>query len=223
MSTLSRTERGHQKYREGRYEEALELYTHALSAAKYTAHRIALYSNRAACYLKLKNFRKAVEECSAVLELNAKHTGALMLRAQTLVAMKDYHSALFDVNRLTEINPSSDVYCTLQARLRKRLLLAPIPEAEDEMPAVEELKDSHSMTSSSSAPSLLSKATSASVIRGWDAIPKPKGHSELNYSHWDALVSELSDEEEAEEEDENSLPQFKFRLKTVGLQTVDQR
>eukprot|EP00249_Psilotum_nudum_P006224 c19559_g1_i1 orf=190-465(+) len=91
------------------------------------------------------------------------------------------------------------------------------------MPAVEELKDSHSMTSSSSAPSLLSKATSASVIRGWDAIPKPKGHSELNYSHWDALVSELSDEEEAEEEDENSLPQFKFRLKTVGLQTVDQR
>lgn len=65
---------------------------------------------------------QAAEECSAVLELDAKHTGALMLRAQTLVAMKDYHSALFDVNRLLDLNPSSEVYRNLQARLRTQLV-----------------------------------------------------------------------------------------------------
>jgi hypothetical protein len=65
---------------------------------------------------------QAADECSAVLELDAKHTGALMLRAQTLVAMKDYHSALFDVNRLLDLNPSSEVYRSLQARLRTQLV-----------------------------------------------------------------------------------------------------
>lgn len=66
---------------------------------------------------------QAAEECSAVLELDPKHTGALMLRAQTFVALKDYQSALFDVNRLIEINPRSDAYRSLQARLRTQLVL----------------------------------------------------------------------------------------------------
>ncbi|CAN4102506.1 unnamed protein product [Withania somnifera] len=54
-----------------------------------------------------------------------------MLRAQTLVTLKEYHSALFDVNRLIELNPSSEVYQNLHARLKTQLSLAPIPEAEE--------------------------------------------------------------------------------------------
>jgi hypothetical protein len=54
----SRTERAHQKYREGQYEEALQLYSDALDAAKLPQHKIALHSNKAACHLKLKNYRK---------------------------------------------------------------------------------------------------------------------------------------------------------------------
>lgn len=45
-----------------------------------------------------------------------------MLRAQTLVTLKEYHSALFDVNRLLELNPSSEVYQNLQARLKTQLV-----------------------------------------------------------------------------------------------------
>lgn len=45
-----------------------------------------------------------------------------MLRAQTLVTLKDYQSALFDVNRLMELNPLSDVYRNLQARLKTQLV-----------------------------------------------------------------------------------------------------
>ena len=65
---------------------------------------------------------QAAEECTSVLELDQKHSGALMLRAQTLVTLKEYHSALFDVNRLLELNPSSEVYQNLQARLRTQLV-----------------------------------------------------------------------------------------------------
>ena len=45
-----------------------------------------------------------------------------MLRAQTLVTLKEYNSALFDVNRLIELNPSSEVYQNLEARLRTQLV-----------------------------------------------------------------------------------------------------
>lgn len=47
-----------------------------------------------------------------------------MLRAQTLVTLKEYHSALFDVNRLIELNPSSEVYQNLHARLKTQLVLS---------------------------------------------------------------------------------------------------
>lgn len=232
---MSKTEKAHQKYREGHHEEALQLYTQALALAKLDAHKIALHSNRAACYLKLQNFKKAAEECSAVLELDRKHSGALMLRAQTLVAMKDYHSALFDVNRLIELNPSSDVYRNLQARLRTQLSLAPIPESEEEVlasdteetqshspvthkspiqkfPIQEPIQESPNSESSSSS----SQGTSASHSKGWDAIPKPKGHSGLDYSRWDKVESDSSDDEE----DEDSEPQYRFRLRTVGVRPV---
>lgn len=45
-----------------------------------------------------------------------------MLRAQTLVTLKEYHSALFDVNRLIELNPTSEVYQNLQTRLKTQLV-----------------------------------------------------------------------------------------------------
>lgn len=112
-------------YRDGRYAEALSHYTDALSMAKTKAQKIALHSNRAACFLKLHDFKKAADECTSVLELDQKHTGALMLRAQTLVTLKEYQSALFDVNRLLEVNPSSEVYLNLQARLKTQLVCPP--------------------------------------------------------------------------------------------------
>ncbi|KAF2317671.1 hypothetical protein GH714_039522 [Hevea brasiliensis] len=118
---LNKIDTAHQMYRDGKYEQALGFYTQALCMAKTKAQKIALHSNRAACFLKLHDFKKAAEECTSVLELDHKHAGALMLRAQTLVTLKEYHSALFDVNRLMELNPSSEVYLNLEARLRTQL------------------------------------------------------------------------------------------------------
>jgi tetratricopeptide (TPR) repeat protein len=200
MASITKTEKAHQKYRAAQYAEALELYTEALNAATQLNHQIALHSNRAACHLKLQEYKQAAEECSAVLELDAKHAGALMLRAQTLVAMKDYHSASFDVNRLLEANPNSDVYRTLQARLKTQMALAPIPEADNETPP-----DSPTQRK---LPALAPPPKPA----GWAAIAKPKGHTGVDYSRWSGLGDDISSDEDEDEE-----PQYQYRLTNVGL------
>ena len=57
-SPLNKIERAHQMYRDGRYGEALGFYTEAIGMAKTKPQKIALHSNRAACYLKLHRFKK---------------------------------------------------------------------------------------------------------------------------------------------------------------------
>lgn len=57
---VNKIERAHLMYREGRYEEALGFYTEALSMAKTKPQKIALHSNRAACFLKLHDFKKVL-------------------------------------------------------------------------------------------------------------------------------------------------------------------
>ncbi|XP_031397518.1 protein unc-45 homolog A [Punica granatum] len=285
-SPLNKIERAHQMYRDGCYQEALGFYTEALSMAKTNPQRIALHSNRAACYLKLHDFRKAAEECTSVLELDRDHTGALMLRAQTLVTLKEYHSALFDVNRLMELNSSSEVYRNLEARLRTQLSLAPIPESEAEAEEEEEdinAKDCRrndanvlpkhetggiaaatfpnlenierndiSSSTSSGAEGIALEAESdhksseqgldkevwpASIpptpevtvplaqgkkvsSNGWQAIPKPKGHSALDYARWDSVEDNSSEDESNDEDEEESVPQYRFRVRTVGVRPV---
>ncbi|KAI3414895.1 TPR_REGION domain-containing protein [Psidium guajava] len=278
--TLNLIERAHQMYRDGRYEAALGFYTEALAMAKTRPQRIALHSNRAACYLKLHDFKKAAEECTSVLELDHKHTGALMLRAQTLVTLKEYHSALFDVNRLIELDPSSEVYRNLESRLRTQLSLAPIPESEAELEEDEEVGERASDIKGDEAEirqdvglnaagvargtdqenesdmTNLAQSVSSEVqpdkesfeqrddekadhvetipatevnvpitqgtkddSTGWQAIPKPKGHSTLDYARWDRVEDDSSDDDD-EEDEEDSRPQYRFRVRTVGVRPV---
>ncbi|KAI4366008.1 hypothetical protein MLD38_021937 [Melastoma candidum] len=224
-SSFNRIDRAHQMYREGRYEEALSFYTDALSLAKTDPDRIALHSNRAACFLNLHHFHKAAGECTSILELDHEHTGALMLRAQTLVTLKEYHSALFDVNRLIELKPSSEVYKNFESRLRTQLSLASIPELEDELgeegghgedetePRQVAGVDAHNpsgkrrptlalqlqgerpsrrLGAKRIVPDEVSSTRSCSKekkedCKGWKAIPKPKGHSSLDYARWDRV------------------------------------
>ncbi|KAG6548548.1 hypothetical protein Mapa_010036 [Marchantia paleacea] len=219
-AALSRTERAHQKYRDGEFTEALKLYSSALAVAKRAPHRIALHSNRAACHLKLQSYKEASDECSAVLELDPKHAGALMLRAQTLVALKDYHSALFDVNRLIELDPASQVYRGLQARLKTQLTLPAITEEEEEEEEDEDgaQPDSPNSSADRDAEALMNSFPMAEEDtpqpKGWDAIPKPLGHSQVNYSRWESFANDLSSDDSETEEEE---PQYRYRFRAVNF------
>ncbi|XP_010462478.1 PREDICTED: mitochondrial import receptor subunit TOM34 [Camelina sativa] len=262
----SKVEKGHQLYRDGKYREALLFYTEALTAAKPKPQKIALHSNRAACYLKLHDFNKAAEECTWVLELDQKHSGALMLRAQTLVTLKDYQSALFDVTRLLELNPDSEVYLNLESRLRTQLSLAPIPESEEEFEqdqeqdveqdtaekkyrqverALHERRDKRFDSVVAVTKDLETTLNKVEVVapktpevrdqnskevplsgklqsNAWQAIPKPKGHSTLDYARWDSVQDDSSEEDDDDDSDgsSESPPQYRFRVKTVGVRPV---
>lgn len=73
-----------------------------------------------------------------------------------------------------------------------------------------------------SAPRILSKKDSSEQdSKGWQAIPKPKGHSNLDYSRWDRVEDDCSEEDDDDEDDnEDSQPQYRFRLRTVGVRPV---
>ncbi|KAL2475896.1 Tetratricopeptide repeat (TPR)-like superfamily protein [Abeliophyllum distichum] len=55
---------------------------------------------------------------------------------------------------------------------------------------------------------------------GWQAIPKPKGHSHLDYSRWDRVEDDSSDEEDDDPDEEDSQPQYRFRVRTVDVRAV---
>ncbi|KAJ8751972.1 hypothetical protein K2173_000718 [Erythroxylum novogranatense] len=292
-SPLNKIETAHQMYRDGNYEEALGFYTEALLTVKTKPQKIALHSNRAACFLKLHDFKKAAEECTSVLELDHNHTGALMLRAQTLVTLKEYHSALFDVNRLKELNPSSEIYENLEARLRTQLSLAPIPESEVETEGEEDGEEdlfghgadgkdkvgnniihgtkredanATSVVTTSIAPifkesnqstdttfqhrksitaeviaqaqrkseprrsiaaevidqAQRAKASSEQHSKGWKAIPKPKGHSTLDYARWDKVEDDSSEDDDDDDFDDGDAQlQYRFRVRTCGDRSVN--
>lgn len=67
-----KVEKGHQLYRDGKYKEALLFYTEALSAAKSKSQKIALHSNRAACYLKLHDFKQVLDLLFFILNQSIK-------------------------------------------------------------------------------------------------------------------------------------------------------
>nr|POE59871.1 protein unc-45 like a [Quercus suber] len=314
-AALNKIERAHQMYREGKYSEALGFYTEALSMAKTNPQKIALHSNRAACFLKLHHFNKAAEECTSVLELDRDHTGALMLRAQTLAL--GFESIIRSLSK-----PS----CSFEDTIGKSL--APIPESEAELeqeddedearpnkneeeqykeeivverdqkaevnrtiinaevivsemlrskkPNEQERDKSEpkriSSTTAVTAPKLQSnkellkqdpkvqsnkellkqdpkvqsnkeslkqdpivqskkesfkqdsKVQSNKELeqdtKGWQTIPKPKGHSTLDYARWDRVEDDSSEEEDDDDDDEESQPQYRFRLRTVGVRPV---
>lgn len=55
--------------------------------------------------------------------------------------------------------------------------------------------------------------------KGWQTIPKPKGHTTLDYARWDR-VEDDSSEEEDDDDDEESQPQYRFRVRTIGVRPV---
>jgi hypothetical protein len=185
-----------------------------------------------------------------------------MLRAQTLVTLKEYQSALFDVTRLMELNPDSEVYQNLEARLRTQLSLAPIPESEAELEeesdveqdaedkesrevelGVNERRDKRfeSVVSlrrdlettgedainkgevvAPKTPEVREQNSKEVPMSGkqsnaWQAIPKPKGHSTLDYARWNTVEDDSSEEEDDEDSDDSdeSPPQYRFREQSL--------
>lgn len=69
--------------------------------------QLAANLNAAACHLKLKNFRKAIEACEKALELDATSEKGLFRMAQGYFGLSEFEDAIKYFSKVVEINPEN--------------------------------------------------------------------------------------------------------------------
>jgi tetratricopeptide (TPR) repeat protein len=78
-------EEGNELYKNGKFPEAIEVYTRALELASTNDEKITLLNNRAACKFQDRDFKQCVADCNEVLQLDDKNVKALLRRATAYV------------------------------------------------------------------------------------------------------------------------------------------
>lgn len=91
--------KGNECFKKGLYPEAISHYNEAL---KRNFNDPKVYSNRAACYIKLMAFREAEKDCDAALKLDPTFPRARIRKAQVLHAKHEYMESLDILIKLTE-------------------------------------------------------------------------------------------------------------------------
>lgn len=86
---------GNDNYKVKNYKSAVDFYTKGLEVdCDVTALNAALYLNRAACNLELKNYRKCIEDCKMVLQLDDKSFKACYRSGRAFFAVGRFEEAL---------------------------------------------------------------------------------------------------------------------------------
>lgn len=109
-------EEGNALVKKGHHKKAVEKYTQSL---KLNPTEVTTYTNRALCYLSLKMFSEAVQDCVAALQLDPVNVKALYRRAQAHKQLKDYKACVEDLNALLKIEPKNTAAQKLQQEVQK--------------------------------------------------------------------------------------------------------
>lgn len=107
VQKLNKTkEDGNAHFKSGRYQQALDVYTSALEidpSNKGTNSKIL--NNRAMCYSKLKEYRKATEDCDKAIQLDPSYTKARKTRAKALGESGDWEEAVRAYKDIQQSSP----------------------------------------------------------------------------------------------------------------------
>uniref|UniRef100_A0A674J329 Translocase of outer mitochondrial membrane 34 n=1 Tax=Terrapene triunguis TaxID=2587831 RepID=A0A674J329_9SAUR len=109
---------GNELVKKGNHKKAIEKYSESL---KLSNQECATYTNRALCYLSLKQYKEAIQDCTEALKLDAKNIKAFYRRAQAFKELKDYKSSMTDINSLLKIEPKNIAAQNLLQELNKNL------------------------------------------------------------------------------------------------------
>ncbi|KAH7722107.1 Protein STI-1 [Aphelenchoides avenae] len=95
---------GNEFFKKGDYPNAMKAYNEAI---KRNPENAVLYSNRAACYTKLLEFQRAVDDCETCLKKDPKFVKAYIRKGAALQAMHEWSRAQRAYEDALAIDPSN--------------------------------------------------------------------------------------------------------------------
>ncbi|WAR22060.1 TTC1-like protein [Mya arenaria] len=115
---------GNQLFRDGSYKSALRVYSRALRVCpiKFAKDRAILYSNRAACKMKLEMYDECIRDCTKAVDLHPQYLKAFMRRAEMYEKTEKLDEALADYQKILELDPSQHsarAACVIKERNEK--------------------------------------------------------------------------------------------------------
>ncbi|NWS17171.1 TOM34 protein, partial [Pachyramphus minor] len=108
-------EEGNELVKKGNHKRAVEKYTESLKLNQ----ECATYTNRALCYLALKQYQEAAQDCTEALKFDPKNVKALYRRAQAFKELKDYKSSIADIKSLLKTEPKNTAALRLLQELNR--------------------------------------------------------------------------------------------------------
>ncbi|KFR06700.1 Mitochondrial import receptor subunit TOM34, partial [Nipponia nippon] len=108
-------EEGNELVKKGNHKKAVEKYSESLKLNQ----ECATYTNRALCYLALKRYKEAAQDCTEALRLDPTNVKALYRRAQALKELKDYKSSIADIKSLLKTEPKNTAALRLLQELSR--------------------------------------------------------------------------------------------------------
>jgi len=130
---------GNSLYQQQKYAEAIKHYSNAISNSNSPVSAV-LFANRAACYIKLKQYLLAVEDCDRSIQLDSTYVKAFLRKANALEHMKNYEETLKNFHDAKKLDKHNQFKEELDDGIRRveRLLRnsgAPLPSPRGTTPS----------------------------------------------------------------------------------------
>ncbi|XP_028302921.1 mitochondrial import receptor subunit TOM34 [Gouania willdenowi] len=97
-------EEGNALVKKGEHKKAIDKYSQSM---KLNPSEVTTYTNRALCYLSVKQYKDAIRDCDQALIMDSRNIKALYRRAQAHKELKNLKSCVDDLNSLLQVEPKN--------------------------------------------------------------------------------------------------------------------
>lgn len=110
--------KGNEAFKNENYEEAISLYSKAIDLAEKESRDLATYlKNRAAAYLKTKDYENVIKDCDEAIRIVPEDPKALFRRSQALESLQRYEEAYRDAKTIFTVDPTNKAVQPVLSRL----------------------------------------------------------------------------------------------------------
>ncbi|CAN9512635.1 unnamed protein product [Ophioblennius macclurei] len=114
---LALKEEGNALVKNGEHKKAIDKYSQSL---KLNAAEVTTYTNRALCYLSVKQYRDAVRDCDQALAMDGGNVKALYRRAQAHRQLQNVAACVDDLKSLLEEEPKNGAALKLLQEVQRK-------------------------------------------------------------------------------------------------------